>query len=125
MFNTKNFIHLFNLINNLLFFICGCVVLSEVHEHKENVSNIILSIHIILLSFILFYYDFKNYDNEKIPNNYLGLIYLWNGILLFGLYKIGISIAIISILNGILNICFYIFSSDNPNIIEESSSSLV
>lgn len=124
MFNTKNFIHLFNLINNLLFFICGCVVLSEVHEHEEHVSNIILSIHFILLSFILFYYDFKNYENERIPNNYLGLIYLWNGILLFGMYKIGISIAIISILNGILNLCFYMFRSEDSNI-EDSSNSLV
>ena len=123
MFNSKNFNHLFNLINNLLFFICGCVGLSQVHSHQENISNIILSIHMILVSIILTYYEI---NTNRISHFYYGLVYVWNGILLFGLYKIGISIGIISIVNGFINWGMHIFykDSEDSSLLENSSNSV-
>ena len=129
MFNSQNFCHLFNLINNLLFFICGCVVLSQVHSHTEIISNVILSIHIILVSLVLTYYEVKNsnyIENKRILYFYYGLTYLWNGLLLFGLYDVGIAIGIISVVNGIFNFGIYIISDDTEsNLVEQAKTDIV
>ena len=113
MFDITNFNHLFNIINNLLFFICGCIVLTKVEP--KDVSNIIISLHIIIVSIILTIYEFKhdllkNYGIS--PFIFSMIIYSWNGLLIMGLYKIGLSIGIFSVINSIFNLLMYFCYKD-------------
>ena len=39
-------------------------------------------------------------------------IYLWNGLLIMGLYKIGLSIGIFSIVNSIFNLLMFVFHKE-------------
>jgi hypothetical protein len=85
-------------------------------------SNIFLSIHALIMFFLINFYEFKIFPEIDESNNYYNrsIVHTYSGFLILGVSKISLGIGIFSIVLGLINLFIYLNKNTNPPILENT-----
>lgn len=83
-------------------------------------SNLFLSIHALIMFFLINFYEFKLFPETEECKNYYNrsIVHVYSGFLILGISKIALGFGIFSIIIGLINLFIYLnkHSSDSESV---------
>lgn len=115
MFELETLLRLLTIISS--FFMIGSAI-SGFIQHS-CVTDIIVSIHILLVGFLVFYYEFFNQNKIKewFHNHFIfrTLMLLWNNVLILGINNITLGFGIYGMIAGACNGIYFLVNDKEEN----------